>query len=461
MLWKSCSFFNFSCPWRLPTDVNESSIIYLKKLDNDSNSKMTKILNCLTAADKIDLCSLSQIAIPEVYPLIYNHLPEDSNIFDFYLSGQNQTIIISEYLEERPEFLVPKHIVITMGTYKMYLPPRITYIPKWKLDRFNLEAYESADHYIVTKKPNCGTDDEHSSLIEDNVDVSENLSSIDGESEFHRSLANDFDQCTEERSQSSEHFPANDDSTSGNLQSHIELSRPENISRNSNACLVDNNVIEDQRNDADPDNSLQNEAYSSDRPTSQSNDHAHEETSGNINNTDAEHVMLSEETIQKVFPDYAKVKKRKSSMWHEPESLSNKDCIHLIHMTKQDFLILSERIRPHLKENFAKSLSVHALTFLFRYKLVTNLSFVKLASHFVISEPQAIKIFYQVLSICHKHLLAIPKFLDNKQVLSKLFEDTYNALDPFFRALFSKFADPKGTIYLNISREGAQDLKRN
>ena len=372
-----------SCPWVMPSNLDKNSVAIMKDQGEDANKKLTEMFNFVSPAHKIDICQLGELAVPKINPLIYNTIPAGSRLSAFYLNSQDDAKIISDYLEEKVEFVTPKRILINSGQYSIYLGTNITIIPKWKLDRRHLELEETLDNYVIKKKKknmestdtNQDINTEQNLRLENNETCSalnDQVQRVPGEVIFHDSVE---------------------------MQG---LESNESIIHHNNPSL----------------------------PISQENENILLSSCTDTINEDNQNLetnqILDSDTIQDLFPDFPKMRQRSTKMFLHPEHHSNEEIVNLLHMNKQQFIVLCDNLRPHMGlVKSGRGLSVHAITFLFRYKLVTNLSFGKLASHFCIEEKTARQIFNEVMSIYYKHLCCIPNFLDKPDVKEKMFEDAY------------------------------------
>ena len=71
---------------------------------------MCEIVNRLALNDKVDLCQQLHLCVPGVYPLIFNFrvLPKKKK----EIGVENPYSILLQYLEVRPQIILPKNILV-------------------------------------------------------------------------------------------------------------------------------------------------------------------------------------------------------------------------------------------------------------------------------------------------------------------------------------------------------------
>ena len=138
---------------------------------------------------------------------------------------------------------------------------------------------------------------------------------------------------------------------------------------------------------------------------------------------------------------------RYGNMFLAPQHCSNYQILHMIHTSKENFLLFTRTIQTYFPKNLeAEVISTYSRAFLFRMKLATNLSFDKLGILFGIPTSTARHVFWSILRTTHEHYLGVPDLLsdDIDDPIGKVLREAYDATDPFFQILYGSFKDPKG-----------------
>ena len=113
---------------------------------------MCEIVNRLALNDKVDLCQQLHLCVPGVYPLIFNFrvLPQKKK----EIGVENPYSILLQYLEVRPQIILPKNILVhdTRSDRDIFFGIDDLQPSKRELDLYKLLCIERPSVYIIMRK---------------------------------------------------------------------------------------------------------------------------------------------------------------------------------------------------------------------------------------------------------------------------------------------------------------------
>ena len=478
------------CFWKAPNEIDNDKLTYLCYKNLNKTEK--DIFLRLSATDGVDICKLFKLAIPGIYPLICTQVHRQKLLND--ICNKDNVHIIRKYLREKSELKLPKHIMLKYKEKNLYIGPDLTRISQRMLGRNFLEIDETESCYIIRKQQNIveeESDDDLADMDNDNDEIEQNdgeeILNLDQLMEVLLSTNEGMEPSTERMEPSTERLQYSNEETTAGILPPTERMIPvtDEIVNSTFGMIPSNEEITTARNDFDiifsstmveqePDNETSynqpDEAMVSE-PMEESNEGINitsvEEDSGvsteegnnasteEGNNASTEEGNNASTEENDIPPESNAFRERTNTLPKEkmkyiniflhPELCSSEDIRNLIHISKDQFLDFVNAIRSHLEKlQRHLDLSVFSLALLFRMKLAKCKSFAELSTLFVISRSTARRVYRRVLHIVYRYHSAIPNILSGPDTIEKLFEDAAQGMDPFFKALFTPFEDPKG-----------------
>ena len=428
-----------------------------------------------------------------MYPLICSQIRCQKVLKD--VCNKDNIDLVKRYLDEKPQLEIPKHIIIKQKDRDLYLGQDMTRISQHLLKRNYLTLQEKESSYVITKQKKTTNDEES----DDDVVETDNNSEDDSEEieDTSEEILN-LDQLMEVLNSSTEgNQPSSDEMLPATAEIHsltevilpsteIVQPPPEVITPSSQSMLpssecifptnermqpateemitsgehfdiIFNSSMVEQESEMDESNCDNiNERMNSSSPdevngaSSEGNDASMEECDGV--STEENDIPSESNLFRENNNSLPREKMKYINIFLHPELCSSEDIRNLIHISKDQFLDFVNAIRSHLEKlQRHLDLSVFSLALLFRMKLAKCKSFAELSTLFVISRSTARRVYRRVLHIVYRYHSAIPNILSGPDTIEKLFEDAAQGMDPFFKALFTPFEDPKGkTLFFSV-----------
>ena len=423
------------------------------------------------------------ISIPNIYPILFKEYT--NKVFP-----QKPYRLLKQYLKQKSYMILPKHIILESDMGEIYFGPKVTKPKPEQLTKEKLKLQELDNLYIISKMK----DDKNGNLIYGNLSKEEANEAVNPEEGLNHA------------------FHENGNLISGNM-SEVEANEAVNPEEGLNHAfhgdgnLISGNMYEVEANEAvNPEEGL-DQAFHEDGnvipgnmaqtgnclPTNEginideALDHAfHEEAMPDNHDSSLPWFNLSLPSFSSgddpmnnnIFPssgpsnpdnsnssyrnpssgpsdpsdlssfDSEDENFRNQNIFLHPEKAPDASIQALIHCSKTQFMDHTRLMEPYVARGNTE-LSKYSQVFIFRLKLAKNWSFGTLAVLFCVSKKTVRRHFWHISSSYYMNHMAIPNILESEDGNEALFEELYQAQDPFYRELYGALKDPKGKHLLN------------
>ena len=458
-----------------------------------------KILEQLPAVHKIDLCDISDLAVPSVYPLIFHRTGQIGKNIKYF--SKNHIKTINKYLKSRSHIIVPKYVaIIHPESYTTYIGPRYTKPPVRQLTKYRMLLFETESSFVITKRicpspskfslENQGkeveTHKQTQDLLNKEIDVetpeqtqdllhqdieseirgqTQDLLNKEIEVEAHEQIQDIFNKEIESETPKQTQDQLNkeiEEETIEKIQDFLnkemEVEAPEqtqdllNIEIEAETSEQSQNLSnkELEIETLDQTQELLTPSELLDIMEEESEPQHYNFTVSSLPYSDCTHSSQSSVQSQILYEQYDSTKtlpldiKRYRNMLLSPEKMSNEDIVGLIHITKEQFIRFNTKMCSNAISYKEDILGMYSRTMLLRLRLASCWTQEEISCLFGIPETTGREIFWTMLKQYYENNVNIPNLLLKDNIIEEVLEEAYNTMDPYFKELTKLLEDPAG-----------------
>ena len=377
----------------------------------------SEILNQLPPLYHIDFCDISDLAVPNIYPLLFKTNVNMGNNLKYVESNRLGHIKrIQKYLKSKTNLILPKYIQLHHcdGTI-LYIGPKFTQPSKRDLGRYGMILKETESSFIIER------------IKKGRLDPSE--------------ASDPLTEQVHEQVPDPTFSPIHDVAHDMVESEVVDMPTQDLLTPSELASIVNGEDVEDGEDDeGERANQLPDEGDNVHVRFAASSIAANYTsiTNGSEAYNDLHSIQSEPHSSRTLDPNIGRYK----NMFLNPEKLSNESFIALIHITKSQFLEFCEELKQYLPP-MTDLLSLYSRAFLFRLRLGSCWTQSEISAVFGIPESTGRNIFWQVLKTYYENMVNIPNFLLNDDIVEQVYQDAYDAQDIYYTELVKLFPDPK------------------